>query len=95
MDKRAYWVWLQNALGAGSGKIRKITENFVSVQQFQEAGPSEWKLWRIFTEKEREAFLTFTVYDAEERIREQESTPQMPSRTKRLQCRQKRLRFRR
>ena len=72
MDKRAYWVWLQNALGAGSGKIRKITENFVSVQQFQEAGPSEWKLWRIFTEKEREAFLTFTVYDAEERIREQE-----------------------
>ena len=72
MDKRAYWVWLQNALGAGSGKIRKITENFISVRQFQEAGPSEWKLWRIFTEKEREAFASFTIRDAEELIREQE-----------------------
>ena len=71
-EKQVYWVWLQNALGAGSGKIRRILDDFVTIRQFQEAGPSEWKLWRIFTEKEQQAFLNFTLTDAEKRIKEQE-----------------------
>lgn len=64
MDDRAYWIWLQNALGAGSGKLRRILEYYVSVARFYEAGPKDWKLLGVFTKRELNAMAQFTLDDA-------------------------------
>lgn len=68
MDNRAYWVWLQKGLGAGSGKIRRILECYFSVEQFYEAGSQEWRLAGIFTRKEQEVLSQFTLEQAQKII---------------------------
>lgn len=68
MDSRAYWVWLQQALGQGSGKVRRITEEYLSIAQFQEAGRSDWRLMGIFTKAELDRLSDYTLEEAADLI---------------------------
>ncbi len=68
MDSRAYWVWLQQALGPGSGKVRRILEEYLSPAQFYEAGRSDWRLLGIFTGKDLDRFSDYTLEEAADLI---------------------------
>lgn len=52
MDERVYWVWLQQAFGAGSSKPNRILRDFSSPREFYEAGEAQWRLEGYFTERE-------------------------------------------
>lgn len=77
MDERVYWVWLQMALGPGSGKIRRILEGHISIPQFYDSGSQEWRLTGIFTKKEQEALARFTLEDARRQIADHEAAGQL------------------
>lgn len=64
IDQRAYWVWLQHALQAGSSKTRHILESFENLEAFYRAGLREWSLMGIFTQRELAALRTYTLQDA-------------------------------
>ena len=44
IDQRAYWVWLQHALQAGSSKTRHILESFENLEAFHRAGVTGMEL---------------------------------------------------
>ncbi len=50
--EKVCWLWLQQALGAGSAKPDRIAERFGTASAFYEAGPTEWRLTGWFTPKE-------------------------------------------
>lgn len=64
LDDRAYWVWLQHALGAGSSKQNRILEHYRSLADFYSAGMQEWRLEGYFTPKELEKLESFSPADA-------------------------------
>lgn len=64
LDCRAYWVWLQHALGAGSSKQNRILEHYRSLEDFYSAGIQEWRLEGYFTPKELEKLDSFSSSDA-------------------------------
>ena len=49
LDPRAYWIWLQRALGAGSGKAARIWREYPSMRDFYRAGAHEWRLMGLFS----------------------------------------------
>lgn len=65
VDKRAYWVWLQHALGAGSSKPNRIFENYRTPEDFFSAGIRGWRLEGYFTQKELEKLESYSPADAE------------------------------
>ncbi len=65
LDARAYWVWLQHALGAGSSKQNRILERYLSLSDFYSAGVREWRLEGYFTPKELEKLESFSPDDAQ------------------------------
>ena len=81
-DRRAFWVWIQHALGAGSSKQNRIFENFRSLADFYSTGMQGWLLEGFFTSKELEKFNSFSPADASalieycEKIGQQVVTPE-------------------
>lgn len=82
LDRRAYWVWLQHALGAGSTKQNRILESYLSPAEFYSAGTQAWLLEGFFTSKEMDKLSSFSPYDAQalieysEKIGQQVVTPE-------------------
>lgn len=68
MDSRAYWVWLQQALRPGSGKIHRIMEEYLSPVQFYEAGRADWRLMGIFIKAELDRLSQYTLEAAADLI---------------------------
>lgn len=64
VDGRAYWVWLQHALGAGSSKPNRILENYPTLEDFFEAGVRGWRLEGYFTPKELDKLESYSPRDA-------------------------------
>lgn len=64
-DARAYWLWLQHSLGAGSSKPERILETYPSVQDFYQAGRQAWLLEGYFTQKEIYRMSTWSISNAE------------------------------
>lgn len=81
-DQRAYWVWMQHALGSGSQKPRRILAEFHTPQAFFEAGEREWRLLGILTQKEISLLSDYSLDEATavieycEKVGQQVITPQ-------------------
>ena len=54
-----YWIWLQNALGAGA-RTDEILSYFTTPEKLYLAGSKEWRLSGLFTEKKIEALRSST-----------------------------------
>ena len=63
-DKRAYWVWLQHALGAGSSKQNRVLANYHNMEHFYAAGRESWLLEGYFTQNELGKLSAYSVSDA-------------------------------
>lgn len=68
LDRRAYWIWLQHALRAGSSKPRHILEFFNNLEDFYRAGAQEWRMLGIFTQREIAALQSYTPRDAQTQL---------------------------
>lgn len=81
-DQRAYWVWLQHAMGGGSQKPHRIFSYFRTPQAFYEAGEREWRLLGFLTQKEISLLSGYSLEEATavieycERVGQQVITPQ-------------------
>ena len=53
MDKKAYWLWLQEALGAGA-VTDEITAVFPSPEEMYSRGEIEWRLSGVLTNRQIE-----------------------------------------
>ena len=53
MDKKAYWLWLQEALGAGA-VTDEITAVFPSPEELYSRGEIEWRLSGVLTNRQIE-----------------------------------------
>lgn len=68
MDNRIiYWLWLQNALGAGA-KTDEITAQFPSPEELYSLGEIEWKLSGVLTNKQIEKLKSTSLKRSEEII---------------------------
>jgi len=69
MDKRAYWIWIQQAFGAGSKKPARLASQYAGgVQEFCQGGPRLWNTRRDLTDRETAALRDFSVSQAEARL---------------------------
>lgn len=64
-DLRVYEVWIQQALGAGSVKPKRILELYKSLPDFYEAGRRSWRLDGFFTERDLDRLSSYTLSKAE------------------------------
>ena len=64
-DPRAYWLWLQHALGAGSSKQNRILSGWPSLQAFYSAGREAWLLEGYFSPKELRSLSSFSLSDGQ------------------------------
>ncbi len=62
-DRRAYWAWLQLALGEGSFKPKRILSYFPDIPSFYDAGPVQWRSMGLFTPKELKQLSQYTPED--------------------------------
>ena len=65
VDPRAYWLWLQHALGAGSSKQNRILEGWKNLEEFYAGGREAWLLEGYFSPKELQNLSAFSVPDAQ------------------------------
>lgn len=68
VDRKAYWIWLQHGLGAGSTKPLRILESYQNVEQFYYSGEQSWSLEGIFTPKEITRLSTYTLDQAQAQL---------------------------
>ena len=68
MDSRAWWVWLQHGLGAGSSKPQRIFESYASIENFYRAGEEGWRLEGYFTAREIQRFKSYSLTQAQAQI---------------------------
>ena len=59
MDKRAFWIWLQNAFGPGSAKPRQIAERCGDPMEFYRGGVRLWSSFRFISDKELAALSAY------------------------------------
>lgn len=83
MDKRAYWIWLQHAFGAGSYKPWTLFNRFPGgVPEFHEGGAALWNSMDFVSEKEARLLFAFSLQEAEvllelsEKMKQQVFTPE-------------------
>ena len=57
MDKKAYWLWLREALGAGA-VTDEITAVFPSPEEMYSRGEIEWRLSGVLTNRQIEKLKT-------------------------------------
>lgn len=80
-DPRAFWLWLQHALGAGSSKQNRVLEGWKNLEDFYAAGREAWLLEGYFTAKELRGMEAYSVSDAQallsycEKIGQKVATP--------------------
>lgn len=68
-DERVYWLWLQQAFGAGSPKPMKLHRQYPGgVKEFCLGGPKLWNSRRDLSDKEAVALRDFSVSQAEARL---------------------------
>ncbi len=83
-DPRAYWVWLQHALGPGSSKQKRILSAYPSPAEFCRAGKEAWLLEGYFTQKEIREMCVWPISSAAalveycDRIGQRIVTPESP-----------------
>lgn len=66
MDKRAYWIWLQHAFGAGSNKPWQIYRRFnAGIEEFYSGKSPLWNSMKFVSEKEGRMLSVFTLQQAE------------------------------
>jgi len=65
VSRKAYWAWLQLALGAGSFKPKRLLEYYSDVQQFYEVGHTEWRSLGLFTQKELKMLADTSLEDGQ------------------------------
>lgn len=51
MDSRTYWIWLSSCLGAGA-RVDTVLSAYPTARELYEAGPSDWRLSGVFTNKQ-------------------------------------------
>ena len=51
MDSRAYWIWLSSCLGAGA-RVDTVLAAYPTARELYEAGPSDWRLSGVFSNKQ-------------------------------------------
>lgn len=52
METKIFWLWMQSALGYGSGKVHDVLNRFGTAWEFYQAGSKEWRLSGLFSSKE-------------------------------------------
>ena len=65
INAKAYWAWLQLALGAGSFKPKKLLECYPNVESFYKSGSTEWRSLGLFTPKELGLLEETTLEDGQ------------------------------
>ena len=69
MDNRAYWVWLQQALGEGSYLPWKLHRDYPGgVEEFYQGGPRLWNTRRDISDQKAEGLYHFTLEAAKARL---------------------------
>ena len=68
MDERAWWIWLQNGLGPGASKHRRIFETYASIEDFYRAGTEGWRLDGYFTKREILRLQSFSLEQAQAQL---------------------------
>lgn len=69
MDKRAYWVWAQQAFGAASRKPCLLHFQYRGgLEEFCRGGPKLWNTRRDLTDRETAALRDFSIQQAEARL---------------------------
>ena len=66
MENAAYWIWMQNALGIGSGKVQAVLSYFGDAFGFYHAGEKEWRLCGLFSPKDLDRLKRSTLDRAEQ-----------------------------
>ncbi len=65
IDPKAYWIWLQHALGAGSSKQNRVLSGYATLADFYRAGREAWLLEGYFSPKELRALGAYTIEEAQ------------------------------
>ena len=69
MDKRAYWIWVQQAFGAASRKPCLLRSQYKGgLEEFYRGGPKLWNTRRDLTDRETAALRDFSIQQAEARL---------------------------
>ncbi|MBO5253919.1 MAG: DNA-processing protein DprA [Clostridia bacterium] len=63
MDKRVYWIWLQNAFGPGSAKPKQIMDRMGDPVEFYRGGIGLWSSFRFISDKE---LMALNMYGPEQ-----------------------------
>ena len=63
MDKRVYWIWLQNAFGPGSAKPKQIMDRMGDPVEFHRGGIGLWSSFRFISDKE---LMALNMYGPEQ-----------------------------
>ncbi len=63
MDKRVYWIWLQNAFGPGSAKPKQIVDRMGDPAEFYRGGIGLWSSFRFISDKE---LMALSMYGPEQ-----------------------------
>ena len=69
MDKRAYWIWAQQAFGPASKKPCLLQSQYKGgLEEFCLGGPKLWNTRRDLTDRETAALRDFSIRQAEARL---------------------------
>lgn len=66
METNSHWLWMQSALGFGSGKARSVLELFGTAFDFYRAGTREWRLSGLFSPKELDRLINASLDEAKQ-----------------------------
>lgn len=84
MDERVYWIWLQNAFGAGSAKPVQLVRRAGSAESLFRDGIGLWSSFTFVSDRELAALSAYGVREAEAaldyclRLGQQVYTPDTP-----------------
>lgn len=84
MDERVYWIWLQNAFGAGSAKPVQLVRRAGSAEALFRGGIDLWSSFTFVSDRELAALSAYGVREAEAaldyclRLGQQVYTPDTP-----------------
>lgn len=84
MDERVYWIWMQNAFGAGSAKPMQLVRRMGSAEAFFRGGIGLWSSFSFISDKELAALSAYGAQEAEAaleyclRLGQQVFTPDTP-----------------
>ena len=67
MDNRVYWIWLQNAFGAGSPKPVQLVRRIGSAEKLYQGGTRLWSSFSFVSDKELAALNAYGAEKAAKR----------------------------